>query len=117
MIMDVVAIVFICTAMNHMGLIGAIEREIGCILPVISCVKCSTFWATFVYLFFSKRAIILPMAAAFILSYLSLWLELLMGYIDSIYVKFYEKITINCRDEETSADAGQSDTSDTLSDV
>ena len=117
MMTDAVAIMFICTAMNHMGLIEAIEDELGYELPIIGCVKCSTFWATFTYLLFSQKALLFPIATAFLLSYLSVWLELLMGFIDSIYLKCYEKITDYHRYDKAPADTGQDDTADALSDL
>ena len=112
-----VVIMFICTAMNHMGLVGAVEDELGFELPIVGCIKCSTFWITFTYLLFTQKAILIPMATAFILSYLSVWLELLMGFIDSFYIKCYEKITDNIRNYKAAADAREDDTADAMPDM
>ena len=110
MMTDAVAIMFICTAMNHMGLVDAAEDMLDHELPVLNCVKCSTFWLTLIYLFFTQKTIIHSIAAAFVLSYLSVWLELLMGCIDSIYMKCYEKIITEGRNDKAPTDDGEGDT-------
>lgn len=113
--MNVAAIVFICTAMNHMGLIRAFEERIGFDLPVIGCVKCSTFWATFVFLSVTTRVFITSMAAAFLCSYASIWLELGMGHIDKLYLKCYEKIVSTADTDKTAEDADNGTSADSLS--
>lgn len=112
-----VVIMFICTAMNHMGLVEAIEDELGYELPVIGCTKCSTFWCCFAYLLFTRKALLMPIATAFCLSYLSVWLELLMGFIDTQYEKCYEKIYDYHRNGEAPADGHKGDTQDALPDM
>ena len=102
---DAIAIVFICTAMNHMGLIDAIERRTRLDLPIIHCPKCASFWGVLMYCAMMHRGFISSVAIAFFCSYLSLWVELAMGYIDSIYLKCYEKIVSTADTDKASADA------------
>ena len=117
MITDAVAIMFICTAMNHMGLVDAAEDIVGHEIPVLNCVKCSSFWLTLTYFIFTTRTLLYPIAAAFVLSYLSVWLELLMGFIDSIYMKCYEKIITEGRYDKAPSDDDEGDTQHALSDM
>lgn len=112
---NVVAIMFICVSMNHMGLIGAIERELGHPLPIINCVKCSTWWLTMIYGLYSTGLFIVSVATAFLLSYLAVWLELLMGFIDSIYLKLYGKIVPTAGTDTSTADAYDGDPDDAVS--
>ena len=42
---DVACIVFACTAVNHLGLVAAVERVIRHRLYVVNCPKCLTFWS------------------------------------------------------------------------
>ena len=113
-IWEVIAIVFTCTAMNHMGLIQAIEGEIGHELPVINCVKCSTYWLTLIYGVYTTKAIIIPVAVAFLCSYIAVWLELLMAFIDTLYLKCYGKICKTDTDK-AACDTQGGDTADAVS--
>lgn len=112
---NAVALMFSCVAMNHMGLISAIEQQIGHELPIINCTKCSVFWITLIYGIYSTKAFIIPVAMAFLYSYIALWLELLMGYIDSIYLKLYGKIVSTAGDDTSAADTDDGDTAGTVS--
>jgi hypothetical protein len=112
---DAIQLLFICTAMNHMGLIAAIEDRIGKKLEVVGCVKCSVFWATLIYGICSSRSILFPAAMAFFYSYTALWLELLMGFVDRLYIKCYEKIVSTAGSDTSAADTDQSDAADALS--
>ena len=47
--MDIAYIVFVCTAVNHLGLIAAIEGIVRHSIPVINCPKCASFWSVLVY--------------------------------------------------------------------
>ena len=94
---DIACIVFVCTAVNHLGLISAIERVIKHSLPVINCPKCLTYWSVLLYGIttvpcdFSQGLTILPLllAISLLCSYLAIWLELIMYAIDTLYNKIY----------------------------
>lgn len=98
--MGIAAIVFACTAVNHLGLIAAIERVIRHRLPVVNCPKCLTCWSVFAYgmvcccctATFSIVAIPRLLAISLLCSYLAIWLELLMYAIDTLYNAIYAKI-------------------------
>ena len=94
---DIACIVFVCTAVNHLGLIKAIEGIIKRSLPVINCPKCLTFWSVMAYdlwrVGFSDIPLVL--AISFLCSYVALWLNLLMYAIDTLYNKIYGSIENN----------------------
>lgn len=95
---DIAAIVFVCTAVNHLGLIGTIERIIRHPLPIVNCPRCLTCWSVMAYgiatlPFYSPMAIAaaLPglLAISLLCSYTAIWLELTMYAIDTLYNKIY----------------------------
>ena len=98
----ILAIVFISTAVNHLGLIKAVigvffkKRET---LPIISCPKCLSFWSVMTYgvaeansSLFTLNSSLRLLAIALLCSYLALWLNLLMYAIDTLYNRIYGKI-------------------------
>lgn len=91
---DIAMIVFACTAANHLGLVYAAEKVIGFKLPVVNCCKCSSFWLTLLFCMLNcgEIAIITIIAVSFLASICAVWLELLMGFIDTLYDKAYERI-------------------------
>ena len=99
---DALLIMFSCTAINHLGLISAIENAIKHNIPILNCPKCFTFWSVLAYYFITAdytsslgafvHGAIGAGAVALLLSYASIWLELLMGIIDKLYNKAYEQI-------------------------
>lgn len=94
---DIAAIVFVCTAVNHLGLIAAIERVIRHRLPVVNCPKCLTCWSVFAYgiatvPYISPQIVARLLAISLLCSYLAIWLELLMYAIDTLYNRIYVKI-------------------------
>ena len=89
---DIVSIVFVCVAVNHLGLVSAIEKRIGKRLIVLNCCKCLSFWATFTYSIFHTRTIP-TLAISFLAAYAALWVELLMYRIDKLYLNCYGKIS------------------------
>ena len=89
---DVASIVFITTAVNHLGLIGAIEGIIRHRLPVIDCPKCLTCWSVMAYLTVTGCNVLTSLAISLLCSYLAIWLELSMYAIDTLYNKVYDTI-------------------------
>ena len=90
--MAIAAIVFICTAVNHLGLIGKIESIIKRELPVIDCPKCLTCWSVMAYQLVTNCNPLPSLAIALLCSYLALWLNLIMYAIDTLYNRIYGKI-------------------------
>lgn len=103
---DIAGIVFVCVTMNHLGLIKAIEETAESELPILNCPKCSSFWSVLFYTIITSKQIIMPLAVSFLASYSALWLELLEGYVDTLYMKLYGKIY------KTDADTTASDADD-----
>ena len=110
----VAMIVFACVSANHLGLIQAIEDTIGKKLPIVNCVKCFTFWCVLPYWLFVSRDVICSFAFAFFASYVAIWLELFMGFTDSIYLRLYETIYSEPKNDTASADTECSDSESTV---
>lgn len=88
--MDIACIVFVCTAVNHLGLIKAIQTVTKCNrLPIVSCPKCLTCWSVLAYQLLMGCHPIPSLAISFLCSYLAIWLELLMYAIDTLYNRIY----------------------------
>ena len=97
----IACIVFICTAVNHLGLIPTIERIIKRKLWIIDCPKCLTCWSVMTYGLTTVpcgspqgliTALLHLFAIALLCSYLALWLNLIMYAIDTLYNRIYGKI-------------------------
>ena len=86
-------IVFIAAAVNHLGLIAAIERVVKRRLLVLNCSKCLAFWLALAYFLLGRHSVIDSAAAAFAGAYLAVWAELLMYFVDSLYLMIYGKIS------------------------
>lgn len=120
--LDVAMIVFACTAANHMGLIEAAEKTIHFKLPIINCCKCSSFWLTLLYGIIYSGGIKI-VAISFLAAICAVWLELFMGFIDTLYDKAYERIfnttTAATADkhEDSATTKGAGDTKDTMSEM
>ena len=102
---DIAGIVFACTAANHLGLIQAVETVIRRRLPIVSCVKCLTFWAVLVYELWRVGFSDIPavLAISFLCAWASIWLDLFMGIIDHIYLIIYEQIYPTANTADTDA--------------
>ena len=97
----IACIVFVCTAVNHLGLITTIERIIRRKLWIIDCPKCLTCWSVMTYGIATVpcgspqgiiAAVLQWLAIALLCSYLALWLNLIMYAIDTLYNRIYGKI-------------------------
>lgn len=94
----IAGILFVCVTANHLGLVKAIEDISKMEIPIINCPKCFTFWSVLAYSVYYGLPAIEMLAISFLCSYLAIWLELLEGYIDTLYMKLYEKIYRNTAD-------------------
>lgn len=113
-ITDIASLVFACTAANHLGLIQAVQSVTRLrTLPVISCPKCLTFWSVLAYLIGSGTGVITSLAVSFLSAWSAVWLDLLMGFIDQLYLNIYEQIYPTA----DTADADTADTPDPVPDV
>lgn len=116
--LDIVSIVFACTAANHIGPIPDIEALIERKLPVIGCVKCLTFWVVLAYgittvSIASVSEIAAILAISFLSAWSAIWLDLCMGAVDNLYIRAYDALYPTA--DRTDADA--LGTSDTMPDV
>ena len=111
---DIVSIVFACTAVNHLGLIHAIQMVAKrSYLPVVGCVKCFTFWAVLCYCLVCGVGFITSLAISLLSAWSAIWLDLLMGIIDQLYTKIYDTIYSTANTPDTDA----LDTSDSVSEL
>ena len=101
---DIACIVFVCTAVNHLGLIGKLEEMWGK-LPILDCPKCLTFWSVLVYELWCVGFSDIPtvLAISFFSAWSAIWLDLFMGIIDHLYIILYEQIypTTDTTDTDT----------------
>jgi len=118
---DVLMIVFSATAANHLGLVAAAESVVRHRLPVLNCPKCAAFWLTIIYgcLLCCDSIAALPpaipriSAVAFLSAWSAIWLDLLMGIIDQLYIKLYDTFYPTT----DTADTDALDTADPVSNV
>ena len=114
---DIASIVFVCVTANHLGLIKAIEDYTDRELVVINCPKCFSFWCTLAYSlwFVGFSDIPLVLAISFLASYTAIWLELLEGFIDTLYLKLYGKIIATNHNDTPATDSNGGNTAGTVS--
>ena len=111
---DIASIVFVCVTANHLGLVKAIEAVVKMEVYIINCPKCFTFWSVLAYSVYCGLPVIEMLAISFLCSYLAIWLELLEGFIDILYLRIYDKIYDTKTDTLTAADF-DGDTSSSMS--
>ena len=85
-------ITFSAVAVNHLGLVAAIERTVKHRLPIVNCPKCMAFWTVLAYGTYVSDTSVLNIAAALLAAWAAIWLELFMGFTDQLYLKAYEQI-------------------------
>jgi len=117
-VLEIASILFSSVAINHLGLVAAVEKVIARRLPVIDCPKCLTFWATLVYGLLNEwiatgtqplgtcavanfipdvpsptrclSLFTIHFSLSLLCAWLAIWLDLLMGIIDQLYIKVYD---------------------------
>lgn len=109
--MDIAAVVFFSTAVNHLGLIQAIERVVHHKLPILNCPKCLSFWGALACgLSGDGITAALPsalprlLAISILCSYIAIWLELIMYAIDTLYNKIYGILEDDNEEEDDRAE-------------
>ncbi len=100
---DAALLTLSCVLFIQMGLSEAIQEKLSINVQILSCVKCSTFWANLTYLLLSGQRLIDSVAAAFLCSYSALWLALIYDKGTQYYNKCYEKIT----NQDTETEGGK----------
>lgn len=102
MLETAVMVTVACVLFVHMGLSEAIQETLHFQSRILSCPKCCTMW-TSLACFLAKGFPALPsVAAAFLCSYASLWLTLVLDRMAAAYNSAYENIT---QDTGTAEDA------------
>lgn len=92
--LNVLMITFSAVAANHLGLVDAIGRMVKHRLPIIGCPKCMAFWTVLGYGGASCGItdLAVTVAVALLCAWAAIWLELVMGIVDRLYLKIYEQI-------------------------
>ena len=87
-------ITFSAVAVNHLGLVAAIERTVKHRLPIVNCPRCLAFWAVLANGTWNigNSDLSLTVAAALLAAWAAIWIELFMGFTDRLYMKAYEQI-------------------------
>lgn len=108
--LEIASILFSSVAINHLGLVAAVEEVIARPLPVINCPKCLSFWATLTYgcsvccdsIAALPSALPHLFALSLLCAWLAIWLDLAMGIIDHLYIKVYDTLypTANSTDPD-----------------
>lgn len=106
---DVAMLVFAAVMINHLGLIEAVENIIKHKIPIVNCCKCLSFWLVLAYKLFNGYNVINSIATSFLCAWAATWFELLLGVIDTFYMKVYENLY--------SKTAATEDTKETMSEV
>lgn len=113
--LDIASIVFACVTANHLGLVKAAEKVTGFRMPIVNCAKCFTFWSVLAYQLVTDCNPLSSLAISFLCAYLAIWLELLEGFIDTLYLWLYETIYPNPENDTSAADADQGNSAGTMS--
>lgn len=92
---DVAMILFVCVMAIHMELVDAIlgVLRITRRVPIITCPKCAVFWSVLFYALCKSSDILLDIATSFLASYLAVWFDLYLGYMQNCYEKIYKEIS------------------------
>jgi hypothetical protein len=98
---DIVILVLSATLANHLGLVEAVEGVIRHKIPVLNCSKCASFWVVLICSLCSGVPLIASVAVSFLCAYAAVWLELLFGYVDTLYNMLYENIYSEETDDKT----------------
>lgn len=97
-VLNALMITFSATAINHLGLVAAVEEVFDRRLPIVNCPKCLSFWATLTYgcsvccdsIAALPSALPHLFALSLLCAWLAIWLDLAMGIIDHLYIKVYD---------------------------
>jgi len=112
----VMAIMAAAVLIRHLGLIAAVEDAVGRVLgrevrlPVVGCSKCLSFWATAAYVALTARQAGLrtweAVAMPPLMAYAAYWLELLLGWLDTLYDRTYDALYTDAGDGRGPLPAG-----------
>ena len=110
-------ITFSATAINHLGLVAAVEQAIRHPLPIVDCPKCLSFWTTLLYGTVTTIAATVPVGSptglvasllhllsiSLLCAWLAIWMDLAMGIIDQLYKKIYDTFYSTANPTDTDA--------------
>ena len=90
-----IGLVFFCCVMFiHLGMGDTLSSVFHLDFVLFRCVKCLTFWSVLAYSFFFVELTLLEsVSLGFLLSYISLWVDLILSKIANKYDNWYEQET------------------------
>lgn len=102
MIREAALIIVSCVLFVQMGLSDTISGILRIRFRILSCPKCTTFWAILAWSLSHGHCVLDSVAASFISSYCALWLALLYDTLATLYNKLYEQISYSPGSTEAS---------------
>ena len=74
---------------HHLGFVEKAYKEAS---QITACIRCTVFWSTlFVLTITDKCHLFIAIGLSFIVSYLAVWFDLLLGYLAKFYDRIWQK--------------------------
>lgn len=76
------------TLSHHLGLSEAMSKVIS---KVLKCPRCLSFWTVLLVLVLHRYNVFFAIGLSLLMAYLAIWSELLLGYLNQLYEKLWQK--------------------------
>lgn len=86
---DALMVMVFAVLANHLGLMDAVVKVF---VQIARCPKCSSFWFSMALLLLMGKDIITALACSIVVSYLSIWIGLILFELNKIYDKIWQRI-------------------------
>ena len=73
---------------HHLGLSEAISKVIS---KVLKCPRCLSFWTVLLVLVLHGYNVFFAIGLSLLMAYLAIWSELLLGFLNQLYEKLWQK--------------------------
>lgn len=73
---------------HHLGLSEAMSKVIS---KVLKCPRCLSFWTVLLVLVLHGYNVFFAIGLSLLMAYLAIWSELLLGYLNQLYEKLWQK--------------------------
>lgn len=73
---------------HHLGLSEAISKVIS---KVLKCPRCLSFWTVLFVLALQGYDLLFAIGLSLLMAYLAIWSELLLGFLNQLYEKLWQK--------------------------
>ena len=88
---DAIMIMMSCVSANHLGLVEQVEKVVRHTIPIVNCSKCFSFWTTLLYCLVVTHDVVISIFVSFCMAFLSFWFDIVLGILDNLYYKAYER--------------------------